>query len=101
MIQCDEDDDIFIDSGIKGSKICTSKLVPMMAIKWDPVKDATHYVVSFSSGQEKFTTQKTCFNLGEDYDLNIYPYVQAFKGLFPLTRKHAFKKSTCNLVILG
>lgn len=101
-INQDDDDDFIIgDTGIKNPKFCYSKIVPMYAIKWDPVKDATHYVVSFSNNSPKQTTDKPSFRLSDDFDFSYYPYVQAFKGGFPLTRKQPFRRKLCSLVILG
>ena len=97
-----EDDDVIIDTGIKNAKFCFSKIVPMFALKWDPVPDATHYMITFSDGQKPEKTEKTQFRLPDDFDhTKTTPYVQAFQGAYRLTSKHPFKGKFCSIVVLG
>jgi len=97
-----EDDDVIMDTGIKNAKFCASKIVPMFAIKWDPVPEATHYVVSFSDKSPSQIVEKTQFRLPDDFNhQTCTPYVQAFKGSYRLTAKHPFKGRFCNLVFIG
>lgn len=98
----DLDPDEVLESGIKNAKLCISRIVKMHALKWDPVDGATCYVVSFSNGLSKQSTTKPVFQLPDDFDVQKdFAWVQAFKGAFPLTRKHPFRHGFYNLVMLG
>lgn len=87
---------------IKNIKLAMSKLVPMFALKWDPVEDATSYKISFSNGRQSETTNNALYRIPGDVDItSVVPFIQAFNKDKKITKKIPVHYKTANIILLG
>lgn len=87
---------------IQNIKLAMSKIVPMFALKWDEVKNATSYKITFSNGRKSEMVTKPLFRIPEDVNItNVVPFIQAFKGDKKLTKKVPVHYKTTNIILLG